>query len=262
MSGHWRKSHTFPSTSTFRPTPRSLTGQTRVSHCDINRVDCGCLEYRLQYPFEDDSEATSWEIDKDAWKFVTVKTVSDNDEDASDQDDAASISDDELPSFLPGDGEENDYDDEDKNHQIPDDDHAKKLSDHLEKLSVNDEALVGDRPHLSLPPKESHSGPSEEKVPVADDPHPSPANESQSFPSAEETWNDLMQRPDFRSTLYISHSVLNERHATQTLQTAYPSDDILSHKTKTGNNGIAYAATEGHYELVKWLAERGSDTHN
>ncbi|KAG8528372.1 uncharacterized protein KY384_007290 [Bacidia gigantensis] len=50
--------------------------------------------YRLRYPFEDIGEQTSWEIDKDEWKFVTVglqQTTEDDEEAASISEDGASV---------------------------------------------------------------------------------------------------------------------------------------------------------------------------
>lgn len=59
---------------------RTFTGKTRQSHCArTGRSE----EYRLQYPFEDEEERTSWKIDKENWKFVTVGLQVDDEDDCA-----------------------------------------------------------------------------------------------------------------------------------------------------------------------------------
>jgi len=58
----------------IRNASSQLTGQTRQSHCHVSGY-LGSTQYRLHYPFEDDEEPTSWEIDKEQrtrqWRTLT-----------------------------------------------------------------------------------------------------------------------------------------------------------------------------------------------
>lgn len=84
----------------------TLTGETRESHCHIH--GSRSKQYRLHYPFEDDREPTSWEISKDQGKFITVGLAEEgqSDDDASDEEDRASISEDGHPVIMPDDKED------------------------------------------------------------------------------------------------------------------------------------------------------------
>ncbi|KAL8848416.1 MAG: hypothetical protein Q9221_006571 [Calogaya cf. arnoldii] len=78
-----------------------LTGQSRVSHCCPRLA--GSDEYRLHFPFEDETELTSWEIEKDEGNFITVGLPMHT---SYDEDDWASISDDGMPTFCKTDNED------------------------------------------------------------------------------------------------------------------------------------------------------------
>lgn len=77
----------------IRNASSQLTGQTRQSHCHVSGY-LGSTQYRLHYPFEDDEEPTSWEIDKEQRTFLTVGLDSGNDHDENER---ANISEDERP---------------------------------------------------------------------------------------------------------------------------------------------------------------------
>ena len=70
-----------------------------------------------------------------------------------------------------------------------------------------------------------------------------------------------MQDQAYQISVYVSDCILNERHNIIVLMSNY-SDDCLAPTDRTGNNGIALAAAEGHVELLQWLHEQGCDIHS
>ncbi|KAL8788542.1 MAG: hypothetical protein Q9213_001615 [Squamulea squamosa] len=188
-----------------------LTGDTRVSHCQTRTR--GIYQYRLHYPFEDDSELTSWEIDKERGVFVTIGLLMHN---SVDEDDCASISSDELPALGSNENKE-----PDENLHV---------TEQLQNLSVNDQHRPGLDP-------------------------------AQSDLSGEEVWEQEMRDPKHRLSLYVHHCLQNEPHEISALMEKY-NDDFLASTTRTGDNGIALAAVEGHLRLLKWLHEQGCNINN
>lgn len=196
--------------------PSNLTGQSRLSHCGENFR--GLDQYRLHYPFEDDTEPTSWEIEKEQGKFVTIGLPRHT---SYDDDDRASISDDEIPVFC-------EIDNEDSENVEPD--KSLSLSDKFRELSV---------------------GPQQPQIPASPEPRL----------SIDEILEELMRDQKYRFSVYVSHCILNEGVGIRALMANY-NDDFLSVSDRTGNNGIALAAVEGHLKLLQWLHEQGCDIHN
>ncbi|KAL8866561.1 MAG: hypothetical protein Q9198_008840 [Flavoplaca austrocitrina] len=118
--------------------PSRLTGQSRLSHCEYGSSDLN--QYRLHYPFEDDNEPTSWEIEKVQGKFNTVSLPWHS---TLDDDDWASIKGDECSSIF----WESDRDSDD---QEPD--KSLSLSTQFQDLSVDPEqpqCSSQSEPHLT-----------------------------------------------------------------------------------------------------------------
>ncbi|KAL9017238.1 MAG: hypothetical protein Q9180_008765, partial [Flavoplaca navasiana] len=181
--------------------------QSRSSHCDYEFS--GRDHYRLHYPFEDDNEPTTWEIEKEQGKFNTVGLPWHT---THDDDDWASVSADECPVAC--------WDDQEPDKSL-------SLSNQFQELSVDPEqpqCSSRSEPHLSL----------------------------------DDGWKDLMQDQAYRFSVYVSDCILNERHHIMALMSNY-SDDFLAATDRTGNNGIALAAAEGHVKLLQWLHEQGCD---
>ncbi|KAL8774249.1 MAG: hypothetical protein Q9209_001000 [Squamulea sp. 1 TL-2023] len=197
-----------------------LTGHTRVSHCQT--LARGICKYRLHYPFEDDSEPTSWEIDKEQGVFVTIGLPMHNslDEDV-DEDDRASISSDELPALRWNDGESSENKEPDESLEV---------TEQLQELSVNDH-------------------------------HPPELGPAKRDLSGEEVWEQEMRDPKHRLSLYVHYCLQNQPHEISSLMEKYD-DDFLAATTRTGNNGIALAATEGHLRVLKWLHMQGCNINN
>lgn len=193
--------------------PSNLTGQSRVSHCGENFR--GFDQYRLHYPFEDDTEPTSWEIEKEQGKFVTIGLPRHT---SYDDDDRASISDDEIRVVC-------EIDNEDSENEEPN--KSLSLSDKVRGLSV---------------------GPRQPQIPASPEPRLS--------------FDEKMTRDqEYRFSVYVSHCILNEGVGIRALMANY-NDDFLSVSDRTGNNGIALTAVEGHLQLLQWLHEQGCDIHN
>ncbi|KAL9628150.1 MAG: hypothetical protein Q9204_006077 [Flavoplaca sp. TL-2023a] len=76
--------------------------------------------------------------------------------------------------------------------------------------------------------------------------------------SLDKLWKDLTQDQAYRFFVHVSDCILNERHHILALMSNY-SDDFLAATDRTGNNGIALAAAEGHVELLQWLHGQGCD---
>ncbi|KAI4258441.1 MAG: hypothetical protein L6R42_005092 [Xanthoria sp. 1 TBL-2021] len=197
--------------------PSTLTGQSRVSHCDENFGDFD--QYRLHYPFEDETEPTSWEIEKEEGKFVTIGLPWHT---SYDDDDRASISDDGIRLFC-------EIDNEDSKNEEPD--KSLSLSDQFGELSV---------------------APQQPQI---------PASLELRLSFDDEILEELMRDQKYRLSVYVSHCILNKGVGIRAPMANY-NDDFLSVSDRTGNNGIALTAVEGHLQLLQWLHEQGCDIHN